>query len=575
MAHFFPKSLVKAEYIDDLSSFLEEAVKLKLNKKQFVEILCQRLPLIPDKDKRDIDIVWELYQKLLNLEKQGINGIWARIIKNAFAPLFKGKFDYIAGNPPWINWEHLPENYRKEIAPLWINYGLFPMKGMKAAFTKDDVSILMTYVSLDKYLKRGGKLGFLITQSVFKTELGGRGFRRFILNNGIPIEVLHVDDMVRLNSFEGASNRTSVIILQKGRKTKYPMRSYLYWKKTIKKKSIPLDATLDDILKMTERKQFIAEPVNKNDITSPWITGRPKALKAVRKVLGQSDYTAHAGCYTGGANAVYWVEIVDKKPDGLVIISNITEGAKRKVESVQAAIEPDLLYPLLRGRDVKKWKAEPSAHIIMTRSPSQINKKAISENEIKIKYPKTFLYLSRFKEILLSRRDAVSQRSFKSIPFYSLAAVSDYTFAPYKVVWTRIANIEAAVVSTLEEKPIIPQETITLVACSSEEEAHYIAATVNSSPFQFAIISYSQAGGKSMGSMHVLENIHIPKFDPKNFLHLKLAKLSKKAHVAAKANNKKIINEAEEEIDTVSAQIWGLTEGELKEIKISLEELIG
>jgi hypothetical protein len=38
-----------------------------------------------------------------------------------------------------------------------------------------------------------------------------------------------------------------------------------------------------------------------------------------------------------------------------VIVSNITEGSKREVESIQAAIEPDLLYPLLRGRDVKKW----------------------------------------------------------------------------------------------------------------------------------------------------------------------------------------------------------------------------
>jgi len=140
-------------------------------------------------------------------------------------------------------------------------------------------------------------------------------------------------------------------------------------------------------------------------------------------------------------------------------------------------------------------------------------------------------------------------------------------------VWTRIANIEAAVVSTLEGKPIIPQETITLVACSSEEEAHYIAATVNSSPFQFAVISYSQAGGKSMGSMHVLENIRIPKFDSRNPLHVELAELSKKAHLTGNVDDKDTLQELEEEIDTISAQIWGLTDDELKEIKISLEEL--
>jgi len=41
----------------------------------------------------------ELYKKLCRLKKEGINGIWARIIKNAFAPLFVGRFDFVAGNP--------------------------------------------------------------------------------------------------------------------------------------------------------------------------------------------------------------------------------------------------------------------------------------------------------------------------------------------------------------------------------------------------------------------------------------------------------------------------------------------
>jgi len=44
-------------------------------------------------------ILVELYKKLCRLKKEGINGIWARIIKNAFAPLFVGRFDFVAGNP--------------------------------------------------------------------------------------------------------------------------------------------------------------------------------------------------------------------------------------------------------------------------------------------------------------------------------------------------------------------------------------------------------------------------------------------------------------------------------------------
>jgi len=573
-----PKSLIQAQYIDILSNFLEETVKLSLSKEEFIEKLCKKLPLIKDKDNREINIICELYERLLNLEKQGINGIWARIIKNAFAPLFVGKFDYIAGNPPWVNWEHLPEGYRLETKPLWIYYGLFPHGGMDTILGKGkkDISMIMTYVSIDKYLKRNGKLGFVITQSVFKTAGAGEGYRRFILPDGTPIQVLYVDDMVELKPFEGVANRTSIVILQKGKQTKYPV-PYNYWVKKVKRKGIKDDLNLNEVMEIATYKQFYAEPVNQNDFTSPWITRRQKAIRAIKKVLGKSDYTAHEGVNSGGANAVYWINIVDKRPDGLVIISNITKGAKRKVESIQTAIEPHLIYPLLRGRDVKRWKAEPSAYILMVQDP--VKRRGIDENELKTKYPKTYWYLKRFEKILreraafkryFTRRDT-NGRIVETGPFYSMFDVGDYTFAPYKVVWRYIAtDFICAVAGSIEGKPIIPNEKLMLIACDNESEAYYLCSLCNSSPARFIVISY---GVKTQLAPHLIQNIRIPKFDSKNKLHLYLAELSPKAHEAAEIDDQENLKDIEEEIDKVSAQIWGLTEEELNEIKISLKEL--
>jgi len=576
-----PKSLIRARYIDTLSNFLEEAVKLTLSREKFIDILCQKLPLIQGQDDKDIEAVYKLYEKLLNLERQGINGIWARIIKNAFAPLFVGEFDYIAGNPPWVNWESLPEQYRLETKPLWISYGLFPHGGMDTILGKGkkDISMIMTYVAIDKYLKINGKLGFLITQSVFKTAGAGQGFRRFLLKDNKPIQVLYVDDMVELKPFEGVGNRTSIVILKKGRKTNYPV-SYNYWIKKVKGVGIKDDLRLEEVTQIATYKKFYAEPVNKDDPTSAWITGNLRAIKAVQKVLGPSDYVAHAGVYSGGANAVYWVEIVGERPDGLVIISNITEGAKKEVEKIQTAIEPDLLYPLLRGRDIERWKAEPSAYIIMAQDPKK--RRGIDEDEMKIKYPKTYLYLKRFESVLKERaafrryftRKDKSGKIFETGPFYSMFDVGDYTFAPYKVVWPNIGSeIVSAVVATKERTPTLPQHIITLIACESIEEAHYICALMNSSIINFGLRAYSMKGGKSFGDPHVLRNIFIPKFDPKNKFHLYLVDLSKEAHEVAKSDNKEGLKKIEEGIDEVSAEIWGLTKEELKEIKISLEEI--
>jgi len=568
-----PKVLIQAHYIDRLSNLLEESVKLELDKEQFIQKLCQELPLIPKQDDRDIEVVSNLYENLLTLQRQGVNGIWARIIKNSFAPLFAGEFDYVAGNPPWVNWENLPENYRQDTKPLWEEHGLFPHGGMDTILGKGkkDISMLMSYVAMDKYLKKGGKLGFLITQSVFKTAGAGQGFRRFLLGTGEYIQVQHVDDMVELQPFEGASNRTSVVILQKGRQTKYPMPSYLYWKKAVKGKSISMDSSLDDVLQMTERKQFAAEPVDAKDVTSAWLTGKPKAIKAVKKILGQSDYVAHAGCYTGGANGVYWVDIIDRRPDGLVVVSNITKGAKREVESIQMAIEPDLLHPLLRGRDVRRWHAEPSAHILMVQDPEK--RRGIDEGEMKTDYPKTYLYLKRFEVALRERKSrGVTDMIEEGAPFYTMFAISDYTFAPYKVVWREQASaLTVSIVSSIESKPVIPDHKLMMIDCSTERESHYLGAMLNSAPARFAAISYAV---EIQFDTHLLKNIRIPKFDPGNKIHKELAGLSQNAHYAVSIGDEVGLKEIiEPRIDELAAQVWGLTGEELIEIQSSLKEM--
>lgn len=97
-----------------MANLLEESVESKLKPGQFRQRLLHIFPLIEEKDAAAIQVAEGLYTKLQELDTQGINGIWARIIKNAFAPLFQGRFDYVVGNPPWVNWESLPGDYRQE-----------------------------------------------------------------------------------------------------------------------------------------------------------------------------------------------------------------------------------------------------------------------------------------------------------------------------------------------------------------------------------------------------------------------------------------------------------------------------
>jgi hypothetical protein len=78
-----------------------------------------------------------------------------------------------------------------------------------------------------------------------------------------------------------------------------------------------------------------------------------------------------------------------------------------------------------------------------------------------------------------------------------------------------------------------------------------------------------------MGSMHILEHIRIPRFDPGNPVHGRLAELSKEAHAAAARGDAQGLRAIEAEIDQQAAQVWGLSAAELRAVQESLMELSG
>lgn len=567
-----PSIVNTSDEMNKLAELLEECVISNTSTDIFLNRIKTKLD--PTPTESDLGILTELYKTLVNLEQKGLDGIWTKVLKNAFMPLFFGKFDYVIGNPPWINWQSLPDEYRIQTKHLWNEYGLFVHSGMDTILGKGkkDLSTLMTYVAVDKYLKDNGKLAFLITQSVFKTS-AGQGFRRFQLGkNGSPFQIVQVDDMNELNPFEGASTKTTLFVLRKGYATKYPVQ-YLYWRKTIKGERPGYDSTFDEVRAMTKAFQYIAEPVNTEDKTSTWLTGRPLALKAVRKVLGKSDYIAHAGVYSGGANGVFWLELLTKRPDGLNVVKNITEGAKRSVEQITTEIEPDLLYPLLKASDIKRWKIQNLyIYMLMTQDPQK--RKGIDLRIMQLQYPKTFTYLKRNENILMKRESQAVKNLMTGGLFYSIFSVGDYTYSKYKVVWPSIASdINAVVIGSHEGKIIMPQHIATFIGTEDIDEAHYLCAVLNSLIVRFSILSYSQVGGKSFGTPHILENIRIGKYESGNVIHRKLCNLSKEAHNHADNLNK--IPVIEGQINIEVAGLFGITDSEVNDIKRNYTELFG
>ena len=600
-----PKSIDTRAKMDTLTNLLEEYVHNRFGAEVFVERACAELDIA--QGSAQAGVLRELFEKLCELEGKGLDGIWARVLKNAFMPLFLQRFDLVVGNPPWVNWESLPEGYRRESAHLWQEYGLFVHTGMDAILGKGkkDLSTLMSYAVADRFLKDGGKLGFVITQSVFKTAGAGQGFRRFRIGQDGPwLRILAVDDMNELQPFEGAANRTAVFVLQKGERIRYPVQ-YTYWKKA-GGIGLDFDSTLQEAESVTKRLNLEAIPVDPRDATSSWLTARKGTLRVVQRMLGSSDYLGKAGVCTW-LNGVYWLRVVGKRPDGLIVVQNITEGAKREVAQVTAEIEPELVYPLLRGRDIARWHAKPRAHLLMVQDPK--SRRGIDEGVLQRRYPKTYAYLKRFEAELRSRSGY--RRYFaETDPFYSMFDVGSYTFTPYKVVWRgEVAPTLIAAVSAGQDRTcILPDQTAYFVGTQSAAEAHYLCAVLNSLPVR----AYYRIRGYKHVSTEFVTCIHVTPFDLDNPLDRRLSELSQRAHALAaelvalptdapggeadkrmnraredairlsdptsvdkerRAQLECELVEIEAQVDQAAAELWGITPAELREVQRSLAEL--
>jgi len=128
---WIPEELVDKGKLDELCRLLEHCIEAKYDENEFISLTH---PQLKWEDPLTEQSLVELYKKVQRLKKEGRNSIWARIIKNAFAPVFRATppFDYVVGNPPWVRWGYLSDEYREATKKLWVDYGLFSLRGMAA-----------------------------------------------------------------------------------------------------------------------------------------------------------------------------------------------------------------------------------------------------------------------------------------------------------------------------------------------------------------------------------------------------------------------------------------------------------
>jgi hypothetical protein len=554
--YVFPVSMKAQEKIDRFTAEVDKSLRAKMPVETFGRTAATTFGLAD----RETEQLAEVYRQIKDLHDRGLDGIWARYIKNAFAPEYVGRFDLVVGNPPWVRWKYLSDEYRRRTLTLWHEYGIFSLTGHAARLGggEKDFSMLFTYACADRYLKDGGTLVFLITETVFKARGGGEGFRRFVLparkeRAGTPLKLTFMEDMVDLNPFLTASNKTCMFGLKRGAKTTYPV-PVVRWRCRKGVGRTKPDWTFDRVRQSTECDNLVAFPVDRARKESSWQTATAKAMARFRRMKGVNPYLARLGAYTA-PYGVFRLRYRELRPDKFVVVENMPETGKAEIRRVTVSIESKLIHPAVNGPEIVRFGFEEPFHVLLTQDPSTREPYPVSWMEMNT--PMTLAYLRPFEKLLLKRGSKPIAELARKTAFYAMFGVGEYSVAPYRVTWARTTSRMAAVVLSRMKapygmKPVIGCDHTTFIPLDDRAEAHYVCAVMNSTPVQEFLRSACPTA--EVGPPSAIGPLAIPKFRKPSRVHGRLAELSEEAHarVARGAN----IGEIDAEIDRLAEALW-------------------
>lgn len=501
------------------------------------------------------DALGTTYDQILDLHRNAWNGIWFRIVRNFFWSAVAGQFDVIIGNPPWVRWSNLPEQYRDRIKPTCERYTIFsetPYHGGNEL----DISGMITYTVGDKWLKQGGTLVFVITQTHFQSP-SSQGFRSFRIDKKANLIPENVDDLKLLKPFPKVANKTAIMRLRKVKAEelpKYPVPYTVWEKKSGQSASIPEHSTAAAVLARVTQKYWEATPVGGGN--SPWAILPPGRFRDMKSLQGQSDWVAGRKGITADLNGIYMVRIIAENPvAGLVQIETRPEAGKTDIGAARKFwIEPTLLYPLLKGAsDFSACHVHIKDQLYVVVPNKGIVKSDYERTEQLIgKLPQTKKYFRHFQS-LLERRSTYRLRQ-KGAPVYAIYNSGSYTFAPYKVVWAELSNTFQAAVFTdadvplVGRRPYVPDHKIYFAEFVDEDAAHFVCGVLNST----LVREYVESHTIQIQVSNIFKHMSIPRFSSKDKNHLALAAASIKAHATKSDSARKRLLE---DIDRLAEQV--------------------
>ncbi|MGB2841510.1 MAG: TaqI-like C-terminal specificity domain-containing protein [Halobacteriota archaeon] len=285
------------------------------------------------------------------------------------------RYDFVVGNPPYVRVQTLPKEVNEYLR-----------KNYKTVMGKFDLSVLFMERGIN-WLSEHGEIGFITSNKFIRSHYGDK-IRNFISNNHSIRELIDFGDT---GVFKDATNYPSIIIVRKN----LERENKLKFINVLRPKDEILKYITKYLFKSKYKDNFIEIlDIDQLRLKDSWeflSTEEQKTIEKIRKKaflnLGKISKRINEGVVTGNND---------------VFINPFTEHFIK-----EHSFEEELICPLLRGKNVKKWGFKWTGKIpkIDTFILYPYEKKNGSFDVVELSdYPNIMRYLEQYKGILENRK---------------------------------------------------------------------------------------------------------------------------------------------------------------------------
>lgn len=152
----------------------------------------------------------------------------------------------------------------------------------------------------------------------------------------------------------------------------------------------------------------------------------------------------------------------------------VDESGFRNKLGEQVTVEPDYLYPLVKGSDLFRGRlTEMQRNVIVPQSRIGQDTRGLA-----LVAPKLWQYLNYHEDIFSKRKSTI----YRAQPPFSIFGIGDYSFSKFKVGVSGLhKSPRFRLVGPIAGKPVMLDDTSYFLACDSLEQAAFLVALLNHS----------------------------------------------------------------------------------------------